>query len=85
MIQYLGWSFEVIPRSFLVHFPHRQSGAWRQWREARDGETRGNTLDKMRMNTLYEDFLAELLAGGAGAEIAVRLCAGADSAGANAI
>jgi len=56
-LRYAGWSFSVLGRSFLTHFPHHKSAARVKW----EGETVSKTEHRAKMDALYQDFLKTLL------------------------
>ena len=56
-LRYAGWSFSVLSRSFLSHFPHHKSAARVKW----EGDAVSVTDHRHKMDTLYRAFLDALL------------------------
>lgn len=68
-LRYSGWRFAVLPRSFLVHFPHHKSAARLEW-ENKDAEqqqqvdvsSNPDLQHRAHMDRVYRKFLDALIA-----------------------
>ena len=52
---------QVLSRSFLTHFPHHKSAARQNWEKNSEAKQKGGD-HKARMDALYQEFLAALIA-----------------------
>lgn len=62
-LRYSGWRFAVLPRSFLIHFPHHKSAARLEW-ENKEEQVIDNpdVQHRAHMDSVYRKFLDALIA-----------------------